>query len=149
MVKRVRHVWFQGHRAREKLHNERSFINKLLGLRAAKRCCTCNVVCEANRATPVENERAWDQTLEGELLQRWLRLKVNLPLLASVKVLRCHFSQSDQEGATLQPHYDASEVRYGTATKNASVIVPKANPLNKPESSFTLSLQTSTFLRWL
>ena len=31
-------------------------------------------------------KRAWDQTLEGELLQRWLQWKNDLPLLAKVNV---------------------------------------------------------------
>ena len=63
-------------------------------------------------------KRAWDQPLKGELLQRWLQWIDNLPLLASVKVPRCYFSQPDHEGATLHLHHfcDASEVSYGTAT---------------------------------
>ena len=63
-------------------------------------------------------KRAWDQTLEGELLQRWLQWKNDLPLLANVNVPRCYFSQLDHEGATLQLHQlcDASEVGYGAAT---------------------------------
>ena len=63
-------------------------------------------------------KKTWDQPLERELLQRWLRWKDTLPLLASVKVPRCYFSRPDHEGATLQLHRfcDASEVGYGTAT---------------------------------
>ena len=43
---------------------------------------------------------------------------------------RCYFSRSDHERVTLQLHhfYNASKVGYGTATNNASAIVPKANP---------------------
>ena len=90
----------------------------------------CSVFDPLNLAAPVmlpakqimqdlwRMKRAWDQPLEGELLQRWLRWKENLPLLASVKVPRCYFSRSDHEGATLQLHHfcDASEVGYGTTT---------------------------------
>lgn len=63
-------------------------------------------------------KRAWDQPLEGEILQRWLQWKNNLPLLANVKIPRCYFSQLDHEKATLQLHHfcDASEVGYGTST---------------------------------
>ena len=90
----------------------------------------CSVFDPLNLAAPVmlpakqimqdlwRKKRAWDQPLEGELLQRWLRWKDNLPLLASVKVPRCYFSRTDHEGATLQLHHfcDASEVGYGTST---------------------------------
>ena len=63
-------------------------------------------------------KRAWDQPLEGELLQRWLQWEDNLPLLASMKVPRCYFCRTDHEGATLQLHHfcDACEVGYGTST---------------------------------
>ena len=63
-------------------------------------------------------KRAWDETLEGELLQRWLRWKDSLSLLTNVKGLRCYFSRPDHEEVTLQLHHlsDASAVGYGTAT---------------------------------
>ena len=63
-------------------------------------------------------KRVWDEPLEGELLQRWLRWKNSLPLLANLKVPRCYFSQPDHEGATLQLHHFCyvSKVGYGTAT---------------------------------
>ena len=90
----------------------------------------CSVFDRLNLAAPVmlpakqimqdlwRMKRAWNQPLEGELLQRWLQWKDKLPLLASVKVPRCYFSRTDHEGATLQLRHfcDASEVGYGTAT---------------------------------
>ena len=50
-------------------------------------------------------KRAWYQTLEGELLQRWLLRKNDLPLLVKVNIPRCYFSWSDHEGATLQLYH--------------------------------------------
>ena len=90
----------------------------------------CSVFDPLNLATPEmlpakqimqdlwRMKRAWDEPLEGELLQRWLRWKGSLPLLANVKAARCYFSRPDHEEATLQLHHfcDASEVGYGTAT---------------------------------
>ena len=90
----------------------------------------CSVFDRLNLAAPVmlpakqimqdlwRMKRAWNQPLEGELLQRWLQWKDKLPLLASVKVPRCYFSRTYHEGATLQLRHfcDASEVGYGTAT---------------------------------
>lgn len=90
----------------------------------------CSVFDPLNLAAPVmlpakqimqdlwRMKRVWDQPVEGEVLQRWLQWKDNLPLLARVKVPRCYCSRTDHEGATLQLHHfcDASEVGYGTAT---------------------------------
>ena len=88
----------------------------------------CSVFDPLNLAVPVmlpakqimqdlwRMKKTWDQPLEGELLQRWLRWKDTLPLLASLKVPRCYFSQPDHEGATLQLHHFCDGVGYGTAT---------------------------------
>ena len=63
-------------------------------------------------------KRAWDQPLDGEILQRWQQWKNNLPLLAYVRIPRCHFTRTNHEKGTLQLHHfcDASEVGYGTST---------------------------------
>ncbi|XP_068684275.1 uncharacterized protein [Montipora foliosa] len=63
-------------------------------------------------------KKAWDQPLDGKILQRWQQWKNNLPLLAEVKIPRCYFSRTDHEKATLQLHHfcDASEIGYGTCT---------------------------------
>ena len=90
----------------------------------------CSVFDPLNLAAPVmlpakqimqelwRMKKTWDQPLDGELLQRWLLWKNNLPLLANVEVPRCYFSRRDHEGATLQLHHfcDASEVGYGTSS---------------------------------
>ena len=90
----------------------------------------CSVFDPLNLAAPVmlpakqimqdlwRMKKTWDQPLEGELLQRWLQWKNNLPLLANMEVPRCYFSRYDHEVATLQLHHfcDASEVGYGTST---------------------------------
>ena len=58
----------------------------------------CSVFDPLNPAAPVmlsakqimqelwRLKRAWDQTLEGEFLQKWLQWKNDLPLLAKVNV---------------------------------------------------------------
>ena len=90
----------------------------------------CSVFDPLNLAAPVmlpakqimqdlwRKKKAWDQPLDGKILQRWQQWNNNLPLLAEVRIPRCYFSRADHEKATLQLHHfcDASEIGYGTCT---------------------------------
>ncbi|XP_068712986.1 uncharacterized protein [Montipora foliosa] len=90
----------------------------------------CSVFDPLNLSAPVmlpakqimqdlwRKKKAWDQPLDGKILQRWQQWRNNLPLLAEVKIPRCYFSRADHEKATPQLHHfcDASQIGYGTCT---------------------------------
>jgi len=61
---------------------------------------------------------AWDQPLEGEILQKWLKWKANLSLLSLVAIPRCYFTPPQEEVICIGLHHfcDASEIGYGTAS---------------------------------